>query len=158
MSRKPTAARVTVNETPAAEDAAGGIRAPSAELIADGKKQVRLSPDPRGRVITLAKPGVLAQFRLVKMMGAAASNQAYMSMILPILFVTGIDGDPVHAPTSEREIEALIQRLDEDGVSHVAVGVMKHYNGAVIDPTTGQMRAMTAEEQLEASKEVIKKS
>lgn len=82
---------------------------------------------PSGMTITLKKPGVLSQFRLVKMLGEAANNQVYFSMILPMTYITAIDGKALNYPNSEREIEALITRLDEDGVTAVMKGVQEHF-------------------------------
>lgn len=90
---------------------------PSEQLVKSAQAEVTVT-DGRGRVITLRKPGVLAQFRLVEAMGESASNSVYMSMILPLVYVASIDGDVVRTG-SKREIEALIQRLDEDGVTTV---------------------------------------
>ena len=90
---------------------------PSEQLVKAAQAEVTAT-DGRGRVITLRKPGVLAQFRLVEALGESASNVVYMNMVLPLLYVAAIDGDPVRS-TTKREIEALIQRLDEDGITAV---------------------------------------
>lgn len=88
--------------------------------------------DSAGRAIKLKKPGVLAQFRLVEVLGESAKNQVYMGMVLPLIYVTAIDELPVFQPTSKLEVEALIQQLDEHGVDAVMQGVQAHF-GAV-DP------------------------
>lgn len=90
---------------------------PSEQLVKAAQSEVVIV-DARGRNIRLRKPGVLAQFRLVEALGESASNSVYMSMIIPLVYVAEIDGDPVRTG-SKREIEALIQRLDEDGVTAV---------------------------------------
>lgn len=82
--------------------------------------------DPKGRRIVLRKPGVLSQFRLVEMLGDTASNKTYVNMVLPITYVGSIDGDPVSIGT-KRELEALIQRLDEDGIVAVAQAVQENF-------------------------------
>lgn len=109
-------AKVTVNESPAAQ------------AVAKAVEQFSVT-DERGRVIVLKKPGVLAQFRLVELLGASASNDVYMGMVLPLIYVALIDGDQVLPPLRKSEVEALIQRLDEDGVTAVARGVSKHFGG-----------------------------
>jgi hypothetical protein len=144
MAKAPTA-RLTVRELP---------DTPSAQIIKDAKREIDLPADSQGRVITLAKPSVLGQFRLVKMLGQSAQNQAYMNMILPLIYVKAIDGEAQPFPNSEREIEALIVRLDEEGVANVGLAVMKHFHGVEIGPD-GQLRSVDGE--LEASKESIKK-
>lgn len=102
---------------------------PSEEVIQQAIQATAVT-DTAGRVLTLQKPGVLAQFRMIKMLGDAAQNQVYVGMVLPLMFVTAIDGEPVARPSTERELDALIQRLDEHGVLAVAEGVQKHFGGA----------------------------
>lgn len=97
--------KVTVNPTPSEQ-----VMAKSEEIT---------TTDSRGRIIKLKKPGVLAQYRLVEMMGDSAKNEVYMGMVLPVVFVCEIDGDAVPFPMSKSEVEALIQRLDEDGLAAV---------------------------------------
>ncbi|HDR9003054.1 hypothetical protein [Burkholderia vietnamiensis] len=99
---------------------------PSQQLIKKADASVTIDT-PNGLQVTLRKPGVLSQFRLVKMLGEAAKNQVYVGMVLPITYITGIDGKPVNYPNNEREIEALITRLDEDGVTAVMQAVDEHF-------------------------------
>jgi len=86
--------------------------------------------DSRGRVIGIKKPPFLAQFRLTEGLGQAASNDAYMNMITPALYVASIDGDPVATPTTKLQVEAILQRLDEDGYSAVFRGMMEHFDAS----------------------------
>jgi len=75
--------------------------------------------DTAGRVFKLKNPGPLAQYRLVeKLGGQVASNQVYMNMVMPLIFIASIDGDPVRID-SKAQLEALIQRLDEHGITAV---------------------------------------
>lgn len=97
---------------------------PSEELVQ--MKTTATVTDARGRVITLTKPGVLAQFRQVEMLGQAASNATYMQMVFPLLFVSAIDGEAL-AVTTKRELEALIQQLDEPGLVAVEKGMMENW-------------------------------
>lgn len=103
-------------------------KAPTAseQLMASATAEAQVT-DARGRVIKLRKPGVLAQFRIVETLGATSSNETYMRMVLPLLYVGAIDGDDDISMTKKSEVEALIQRLDEDGLAAVVVGVAKHY-------------------------------
>lgn len=92
---------------------------PSAELVAEAKKET-VATDGRGRAIKLAKPNVLAQFRLVQLVGGQnAENSVYMRMVAPLTYVAAIDGVQVPSPTSMLELESLIGRLDEDGIAAV---------------------------------------
>lgn len=113
--------RIRTEEQPAA------AIPPSAEVVAQAAATFTVT-DERGRVITLKKPGVLAQFRLVQAVGPdTAKNQVYMGMVMPIIFVSAIDGDPVFPPSNFREVEALIQRLDDDGMEAVMTEVGKRF-------------------------------
>lgn len=80
-----------------------------------------------GKSIHLKKPGILAQYRVVDIVGAqSAKNEVYMAMVMPILWVTHIDGEEVPPPLNRMELEALIQRLGEDAVNAVVTHVMDH--------------------------------
>jgi len=103
-------------------------KTPSQELIANTVAAVVVTT-AAGSKITLKKPGVLSQFRLVRMLGDAAKNQVYVGMVMPLTYIIEIDGHPVAFPNSEREIEALITRLDENGVTTVMEGVQAHFGG-----------------------------
>ena len=113
---------------------------PSQQILAKAQDSI-VVVDARGRQITLRKPGVLGQFRLVEALGKTAENIVYLNMALPIIFVAAIDGEPVIPPATKLEIEALLQRLDEDGLEAVEKGAAQHWRRS--DP--------------EADKEAIKK-
>ncbi len=99
---------------------------PSEELIAKAAKEVTIT-DSAGRIIKLKKPGVLAQYRLVEVLGESAKNEVYMGMTMPLIFVSEIDGVSVPQPSTKREVEALIQRLDEHGIAAVMEGVQQNF-------------------------------
>jgi len=83
--------------------------------------------DARGRVLTLRKPNVLAQYQLVRMLGAdASSNQTYLSMVMPLLYLQAIDGEAVNF-ANQRELDAAIQRLDEEGLEALAKGIQENF-------------------------------
>ena len=99
---------------------------PSEQVIAKSLSEIEIV-DARGRKLTLKKPGVLAQYRLVEMLGNTAANQTYVGMVLPLIYLSEIDGVSVPQPVSKRELEALIQRLDEDGIEAVSTNVMQSF-------------------------------
>lgn len=70
--------------------------------------------------IGLKKPGPLAQYDIVEVVGDSAKNEVYMNMVMPLTWVCEIDGDPVSLPSTKRELRALIQRLDTDGINAIA--------------------------------------
>jgi hypothetical protein len=103
---------------------------PSQQVIAAGNAEVVVQ-DSTGRSFTLKKPGVLAQFKMIEMLGGETSqNQVFVYMVFPLMYITAIDGDPVSRCTTRRELDALIQRLDESGVAAVTDGVQTHFGAA----------------------------
>ncbi len=102
MQKSDTAPKITVHQT--SEAVTQHVNQP--EIVTAG-----------AMAITVKKPGVLAQYRIVEVVGDSAKNEVYMGMVMPLLWVTEIDGEPVPPPGTKRELEALIQRLGEDGVS-----------------------------------------
>lgn len=113
--------KLTINKAPGAS-----ADSPSAQVAAKAAAAITVH-DTRGRAITLRNPGVLAQYRLIEALGATAANETYMRMVMPLLYVGEIDGDSAIYMSKKSEVEALIQRLDEDGVAAVMAGVAEHY-------------------------------
>jgi hypothetical protein len=82
--------------------------------------------DSRGRLIKLRKPSVLAQFKLVSLVGGEqAKNEVYMQMVMPVIYVTEIDGVAVFPPQTQAELNKIIERLDEDGLQAVGEGLQE---------------------------------
>ena len=115
--------KVTLNNNTAAPAPGGSA---TAQALAKATAGATIT-DARGRSLRLAKPGILAQYRLIEMLGTAAANDTYVQMVLPLLYVGAIDGDTEISMMTKRELEALIQRLDEDGVAAVMKGVAEHF-------------------------------
>ncbi|MRW88868.1 hypothetical protein GJ699_02600 [Duganella sp. FT80W] len=90
-------------------------------------KSAEVATIPAGDItITLKKPGVLAQYRIVEIVGGdAAKNQTYMGMVLPLLWIIAINETPTPPISTKRELEALITRLGEVGTD----AVMGHVYG-----------------------------
>jgi riboflavin biosynthesis pyrimidine reductase len=105
---------------------------PSQQAVAKAAKTVVVT-DAGGRKITLKKPSVLAQYDLIEVLEETAKNETYVAMVLPLLYVTDTDGDAVIAPRTKLQIRALIQRLGEDGVNAVMIGVGANFGGADVE-------------------------
>jgi hypothetical protein len=117
---------------------------PSETMIQDALKAAVLT-DERGRKISVRKPDPLAQFRLIKAVGPEyAANDTYMRMINPLIWIADIDDVPVLPPASDREVEALIVRLGDDGLATV----MAWYVVNVIQPTVDAINAAEKAAQL----------
>ena len=100
-------AKVTVHPTPSDEVVA---KACVDDMVVDAK----------GRSLKIKQPDVLQESRLVRVIGEAAMNTAYMTgYVLPAAMVVEIDGDAIPFPSSVREVEAQIVRLGRDGMAAV---------------------------------------
>lgn len=98
-------------------------------------KEYESAMDSKGRLITVKRLDALNFYRLTKIMGAASSNAATMDMAILASSVIKIDGAPVTPPSTEREIEALIKRLDFEGIAAAgeALGKLVAKDGEAIE-------------------------
>lgn len=101
--------KVTINQTE---------QTPSQQLVAQAKAEVSTT-DGRGRVIKLQKPSPLAKLRFFEAMGESSSNPLWGNTVAPLMYVAAIDGEPVPTPITKLQIEALYQRLDDDGMEAI---------------------------------------
>jgi len=81
--------------------------------------------DSRGRLITVNRLNALQFYRLTKAMGVNSSNPASMDLAVLVSSVKKIDATHVAPPSSEAEIEFLIQQLDFDGIAAVGEALKK---------------------------------
>ena len=81
-----------------------------------------------GYTIRIKKPGILEQVNIIRLLGKDdAENTVLMSIYAPLAYVAAIDGEDVARPTSRRELDALLSRLEDEGVTSLMEGVAKHY-------------------------------
>ncbi len=99
---------------------------PTDQILAKANEESVIT-DSNGRVIKLKKPGILAQYRLVEALGDVAANAVYRNMVIPLIYVTEIDGMAVNPPKSKLQVEALVQQLDEAGIEAVMTHVQELY-------------------------------
>ncbi len=91
------------------------------EQIISAAAEVRAIVDCNGRTLSIRRLRALDTLRLFKAAGPAlAENQPWMSMASLAMSLTEIDGVPVPPPSSERQIEAIIERLGDAGVNAIA--------------------------------------
>jgi len=77
-----------------------------------------------GRKLTLTYPGPLAQYEIVLAIGNEASeNTRFVQMCLPLIYLSGIDAEPIFLPTSLLQVKALIGRLGHKGLAALTNGV-----------------------------------
>jgi hypothetical protein len=79
---------------------------------------VEVVTDKAGRRITLRKVGVLETLRLYKALGPELSNNtAYVGVACIAIAAAAIDELPVPFPASEAALEALLDRVGDDGMA-----------------------------------------
>lgn len=79
--------------------------------------------DSLGRTLSLRKVGALQKLRLFKACGANASSNPYLGMAMLASAVSAIDEIPVAQPVNEQQIEALVQRLGDEGLEAVGTAM-----------------------------------
>jgi hypothetical protein len=80
--------------------------------------------DSKGRRLLLRRLTALDTLRLFKAAGPVlAENEPWLSMAGLAFSVLEIDGVPVPAPLTEAQIEGMIERLGDEGLSAIAAFV-----------------------------------
>ena len=83
-----------------------------------------LVTDTQGRRLELRKLTALEKLRLFKAAGPhLAQNQPWLGMAVLACSVAAIDDVPVPMPANESLIEALVQRLGDDGIAAIAAAL-----------------------------------
>jgi hypothetical protein len=93
---------------------------PSASIIASATT-TQIVSDSEGRRLTIRRLTALDRLRLFKAAGSAlAHNQPWLGMAVIACSVAAIDDVPMPPPVSEMQIEAMIGRLGDAGISAIA--------------------------------------
>lgn len=95
------------------------------------KKDPGVVTDARGRAFTLKKPSALEQYRFVRFIGDVSDR--YLGMVTPLMWIRAINGEPQAQPNSQRELDALIQALGDEGIEAVMDGVLALAQGEGVD-------------------------
>lgn len=94
---------------------------PSARIVGAAQR-TEVITDARGRKLTIRNLNALDQTRLLRAVGPAqAGNQPYFHMVECAAMVANIDDVPCLLPTNERQIDAAIGRLDDEGMAAIMV-------------------------------------
>ncbi len=93
---------------------------PSGRIVAAAAERLRVV-DGQGRALELRRLGALDKLRLFKALGPMLSQNApYLGMAMLASSVTAIDEVPVPPPTTELQVEQMVQRLGDGGIAAVA--------------------------------------
>ena len=110
-------AKVTVKETPLT---------PSQKVIADAQREVEVT-GPSGRTYTLRRSDLVSQFWFVDAVGPqTASNQPFMLMATPMLYISKIDGEPRTMVKTRMQFDALLAKVGDD-FSFIFEAVQEHF-------------------------------
>ncbi|HML27628.1 MAG TPA: hypothetical protein PKE16_02085 [Hyphomicrobium sp.] len=118
------------DEASAANDAT--VETPSQQIVraANG---TATKVDARGRHITVRKLSSLQKIKLHEMVGPDASKVSYyMEAAFYAASVVKIDSENIVRPVTKLQLEALIDRLDEDGLA-ASVGALAELLNVRVD-------------------------
>lgn len=91
------------------------------ESVVKSATEIKYITDTRGRKLGVQKPRALLRYRLLKILGAeSAKNEPLLGNAMLAFLVHDINGDQLPPINSERQLEAMIDRLDDDGLAAVA--------------------------------------
>jgi hypothetical protein len=78
--------------------------------------------DAKGRLITLRRLTVMDQVKLLRAIGPAQSiNQPYVEIVTMAASVAQVGDVPCPMPTNERQIDAAIERIGDEGFVALSV-------------------------------------
>lgn len=97
---------------------------PSQSVIRAANEGVTVT-DRTGRAIAIRRLGPVERLRMLKLIGG--QNEHYMGMASLAFLVFSIDGDAIARPVNDLQLEALIQRLGDEGIEAVANGAVAHF-------------------------------
>lgn len=84
--------------------------------------------DAKGRKLHLRKLTVMDQVRLLRAIGPAqSSNRPYVDLVTMASGVAQIDEVPCIIPTNERQIDAAIERIGDEGFSALMVNMQAEF-------------------------------
>ncbi|MGS1028855.1 hypothetical protein [Burkholderia glumae] len=76
--------------------------------------------DSLGRRLKIEDPDFLTESRIMRMLGSASANTAYvLGYVMPAVRVVEIDGIRVPQPSNIEQIDAAIKRLGREGTAAV---------------------------------------
>jgi hypothetical protein len=82
--------------------------------------EIKTLTDATGRKIAVKALSVVDQAQIMRTAGPAqALNQPYVMMIECLYMVQSIDGNATMRPVNERQVDAALEKLGDDGMARV---------------------------------------
>jgi hypothetical protein len=101
--------------------------APTAsQAIIKAANEVVIITDENGREIGIKRLGAVERFEMLELIGGG--NEHAMGYGALAFHVVSVAGEPVQKPTNRIQLKAAIQRLGDEGMNAVAVGINEHFN------------------------------
>ena len=108
-------AKVTVHETPT-------------QSIVKAANQTGNRQFGEGRIVGIKKMLPLDRLKMFEVIGPENSkNEPYLGYAALAFHVASLDGEPVNRPATKLQLEALIQRLGDDGMEAVGEAVQEMF-------------------------------
>jgi hypothetical protein len=106
------------------------VDSPADAIVKTANKTARIM-DARNRAIVIKKLTALERMRLFACAGPELSkNEQWIGLAALAASVVELEGEPVPKPNNRREIEFLVERLDDDGLTAVGEGYIEHFGMA----------------------------
>lgn len=103
------------------------VKTPSQAIVEDANRTYTVT-DATGRVIEFKRLGMSGHRRLLKAISNDSANKLQLfAMYVTAAAVVSINGDPVSFPTNELQLDALIDRLGDDGYTALVKAVQDNF-------------------------------
>ncbi len=100
---------------------------PTQQIVRDANR-IEFGVDARGRKIGVMRLGMSVQRRVMKALSAeSGAKSQYFNLAATAACCVSIDGQSVPFPTSELQIDTLIDRLDQEGLQTVASVIAEEF-------------------------------
>jgi hypothetical protein len=104
---------------------------PAAQIVRQAAEVEKVT-DASGRVIGIRRLNALENMRLASLAGPAdVQNPVWMLYAMCAYSVIDIDGELIAKPGSKAQIEALVHRLDSDGIGAIIQAVAPEMQDAL---------------------------
>ena len=103
------------------------VKTPSQAIVEDANRTYTVT-DAAGRVVEFKRLGMSGHRRLLKAISNESANKLQLfAMYVTAAAVVSINGDPITFPTNELQLDALIDRLGDDGYVALQRGVTENF-------------------------------
>jgi hypothetical protein len=95
-------------------------KTPSQQIVDDGN-EIKFVTDAKGRSIGVRKIKMSIRRRVLKTLTAASAGKgSYLGLCMMAASVDSIDGEKVAFPSTELQFDALIDRIDDEGLEAIS--------------------------------------